>query len=211
MLNRFVFQIFTPIGLSLFILAFLQRKYKVNTFFIFWLIAFFIFFIVCLNGNYINAYYQLTLTPIISFFIAVAWLSIRPTLKNSTFQKMLLTALLIMLVFIPIIPHFKIPKSKKEMVQSAKILTKQVPEDAYIITFHGTQLFLYFFDRKGWDINISNGLFNVETINKILKYKSLGAEFLIFESQEQLESFTKYLNDYQLVNKIGKYCLIKLK
>lgn len=161
-------------GLILFGLGLVAKPTKKEgLFFLSWLGAILVYFIIIAGGNVQHDYYQVLAIPIICVFLAkgVHFLLTAPTqfVSRVTCYVLLVTCILFMLAFswYYIRDFFNI--NNPVIVEVGKVVDKLVPKDTKIIApYSGDTAFLYQTNRRGWPIGV-----------EIEKMASLGAQYYV--------------------------------
>ncbi len=145
-------------GFTLFVLGVITRpQAKEKLFYLSWLAACIIYFVVFASGNVRHDYYQIPFVPLASVFIAIGTKTLF-TLPRAYFNKLLgpiLAVALILLMFA--FGFFEVRGfywiNRPQIVAAGKAVDRLLAEDATVIApYNGDAAFLYQTNRHGYPI-----------------------------------------------------------
>ena len=146
---------------------------KEGLFFLSWLGAILVYFIIIAGGNIQHDYYQVLAIPIICVFLAKG-ANFLLTTPSKIFNKaacclLFTVCCLFMLAFSWYYVRDFFNINNPVIVEAGKVVDKLVPKDAKIIApYGGDTAFLYQTNRRGWPIGV-----------EIEKMASLGAQYYV--------------------------------
>jgi len=175
---------------------------KEGGFFLSWLAAILLYFVIVAGGNIQHDYYQILAIPILCVFLAKG-ASFLLTAPANYFSKwlcylLLMTSVLFMLAFswYQVRDFFNINNSV--IVEAGQAVDRLVPQDAKVVApYSGDTAFLYQTKRKGWPVGI-----------EVEKMINLGAEYYVnfnFDAEVDWLSQT-----YCVIEKTPQWVIIDL-
>jgi hypothetical protein len=161
-------------GLILFGLGLVAKPTKKEgLFFLSWLGAILVYFIIIAGGNVQHDYYQVLAIPIICVFLSKGSYFLL-TAPKQYFNKIIChLSFVICLLFLFAFSWYHVRDffniNNPVIVEAGKVVDKLVPKDAKIIApYSGDTAFLYQTNRRGWPIGVEIG-----------KMASLGAQYYV--------------------------------
>lgn len=204
--------ILTTSGFALFILGISKRPQdKEKFFYLSWLAAALVYFVVFASGNVRHDYYQVPFVPIACVFMAIgANALIFPT--KELINKYISRALALFLIVTTLAFGYYETKgfywiNKPEIVEAGKAVDRLLPKDATVIApYNGDAAFLYQTNRRGYPITDRNLNEFIEQGTKYLVSVDVGDPGIknLAEDCKTLEKTDKYVIVEMFAGCIGK-------
>ena len=215
----------TPIGFTLLLFGlFIKTRSKENIIW-FWL-AGSVLFMIAFITHMEDPYYNLSILPIVSVFIARSIVFLKGLNWNSTVLKYKWGKALVILLILPFWIRYAgyayiVPKGYRFIPQAGERIQEITQKDDLVIASSagGVQA-LYFCDRKGWNLCISGIGEDKERLDSVLQeietYREDGAAFYVCPVMDDFNgnrNFEKYMkSNFDIVEeKPGRYIIFSLR
>lgn len=196
--------ILTVNGFALFIIGLVVKPVKKeNLFYLSWLFATIIYFIVFASGNVRHDYYQIPAVPVLVIFMAkglVALFDSNPLLNKNLARFIVILLLVFTYAFgiYEVRGYYWI--NKPQIIEAGQAVDRLLPKDATIIApYNGDSAFLYQTNRYGYPI----------TDKPLEKFIDQGTKYLVSVdvSDSGIQNLTK---NCRVVTKTASYVIVEM-